>query len=54
MGLYYIMFLAGLEMNMSNFRKNRLRTFTHGIMAFVIPMAMGFGSFNRPVLNTVS
>ena len=41
-GLYYIMFLAGLEMNMGDFRKNRVRTFTHGIMAFIIPMAIGF------------
>ena len=49
-GLYYIMFLAGLEMNMSNFRKNRVRTFTHGIMAFVIPMAMGF-IINRSILH---
>ena len=49
-GLYYIMFLAGLEMNMSNFRKNRVRTFAHGIMAFVIPMAMGF-VINRSILH---
>ena len=49
-GLYYIMFLAGLEMNMANFMKNRVRTFTHGIMAFVIPMAMGF-IINRTVLE---
>lgn len=35
------MFLAGLEMNMGNFRKNRVGTFTLGIMAFVIPMVMG-------------
>ncbi len=49
-GLYYIMFLAGLEMNMANFMKNRARTFTHGIMAFVIPMAMGF-VVNRVVLE---
>ena len=49
-GLYYIMFLAGLEMNMANFRKNRVRTFTHGIMAFIIPMAMGF-IINRGVLE---
>lgn len=49
-GLYYIMFLAGLEMNMSNFRKNRVRTFTHGIMAFIIPMAMGF-VINRSILE---
>ena len=40
-GLYYIMFLAGLEMDMSNFRKNRVKTFTHGILAFIIPMIMG-------------
>ena len=49
-GLYYIMFLAGLEMNMANFMKNRVRTFTHGIMAFVIPMVMGF-IVNRTVLE---
>ena len=49
-GLYYIMFLAGLEMNMANFMKNRVRTFTHGLMAFVIPMLMGF-IINRAVLE---
>ncbi len=49
-GLFYIMFLAGLEMNMANFMKNRVRTVTHGIMAFVIPMAMGF-AVNRAVLE---
>ena len=41
-GLYFIMFLAGLEMNMSDFRNNRVKTFTHGIMAFAIPMIIGF------------
>ena len=49
-GLYYIMFLAGLEMNMANFMKNRVRTFTHGLMAFVIPMVMGF-FVNRGLLG---
>ncbi len=49
-GLYYIMFLAGLEMNMGDVRKNRVRTFTHGILAFVIPMAMGF-ALNRSLLG---
>lgn len=44
------MFLAGLEMNMANFMKNRVRTVTHGIMAFVIPMLMGF-FINRAVLE---
>ena len=41
-GLYYIMFLAGLEMNMADFKKNRIRTSTHGILAFAIPMIIGF------------
>ena len=41
-GLYYIMFLAGLEMNMADFRKNRIRTSTHGLLAFAIPMIIGF------------
>jgi Kef-type K+ transport system membrane component KefB len=45
-GLYYIMFLAGLEMNMTDFRKNRIKTSTHGILAFAIPLIIGF------VLNT--
>ena len=49
-GLFYIMFLAGLEMNMANFMKNKARTVTHGIMAFVIPMLMGF-FINRAVLE---
>ena len=41
-GLYYIMFLAGLEMNMTDFRKSRIKTSTHGILAFAIPMIIGF------------
>lgn len=49
-GLFYIMLLAGLEMNMANFMKNRVRTVTHGLMAFVVPMAMGF-VINRVILD---
>lgn len=49
-GLYYIMFLAGLEMNMSDFRKNRVKTTTHGILAFAIPMIIGF-IFNTTLLK---
>ena len=41
-GLYFIMLLGGLEMNMVDFRNNRIRTFTHGILAFTIPMTIGF------------
>ena len=43
-GLYYIMFLAGLEMNMGDFKKNRGKAVTLGLLAFVIPMALGFVS----------
>lgn len=41
-GLYYIMFLAGLEMNMGDFKKNRGKAAVLGLLAFVIPMALGF------------
>ena len=41
-GLYYIMFLAGLEMNMGDFKKNRGKAVVLGLLAFVIPMALGF------------
>ncbi len=41
-GLYYIMFLAGLEMNIGDFRKNQIKTLTLGILAFVIPITLGF------------
>ena len=40
-GLYYIMFLAGLEMNMTDFKKNRWRSLLLGVLAFVIPIALG-------------
>ena len=41
-GLSYIMFLAGLEMNMGDFKKNRGKAVVLGLLAFVIPMALGF------------
>lgn len=41
-GLYYIMFLAGLEMNMSDFKQNRGKALVLGLLAFVIPMTLGF------------
>lgn len=40
-GLYYIMFLAGLEMNMGDFKQNRGKALVLGLLAFVIPMALG-------------
>ncbi len=40
-GLLYIMFLSGLEINMSQFRKNRDRSLVFGIITFTIPQLAG-------------
>ena len=40
-GLYYIMFLAGLEMNMGDFKQNRGKAVVLGLLAFIIPIAIG-------------
>lgn len=40
-GLYYIMFLAGLEMDLEDFKKNTGKTLFFGLMTFIIPMALG-------------
>ena len=40
-GLYYIMFLAGLEMNMSDFKQNRGKAVMLGLLAFIIPIMIG-------------
>ena len=40
-GVYYIMFLAGLEMNMSDFKKNRGKAIMLGLLAFIIPIGIG-------------
>ena len=36
-GLYYIMFLASLEMDMEDLRKNKWRTLTFGLLTFGCP-----------------
>ncbi|MBO8464605.1 MAG: cation:proton antiporter [Bacteroidetes bacterium] len=41
-GLYYIMFLAGLEINTANLKKNRNKTLVLGLLAFLIPITLGF------------
>ncbi len=41
-GLYYIMFLAGLEMNMGDFKQNRGKALALGLLAFVVPIVIGF------------
>ena len=39
-GLLYIMFLAGLEIDMGDFKKNSGRSFVFGMYTFLIPMAL--------------
>ncbi|MDD6891859.1 MAG: cation:proton antiporter [Bacteroidales bacterium] len=40
-GLYYIMFLAGLEMNMEDFKSIRGKATVLGLLAFVLPLGIG-------------
>lgn len=40
-GLLYIMFLAGLEIDMGDFRKNSGRSLIFGMYTFLIPMGLG-------------
>lgn len=40
-GLYYIMFLAGLEMNMEDFKSIRVKATVLGLLAFVFPLGIG-------------
>jgi Kef-type K+ transport system membrane component KefB len=41
-GLLYIMFLAGLELDMTEFRKNRNRSMVFGAFTFFIPIILGY------------
>lgn len=43
-GLFYIMFLAGLEMDMEDFRKNSVKGLVFGLLTFIIPMVLGVWS----------
>lgn len=43
-GLYYIMFLAGLEMDLEGFKKNRTKALVFGLLTFLIPMVLGVWS----------
>ncbi|MDP2175438.1 MAG: cation:proton antiporter [Bacteroidota bacterium] len=40
-GLLYIMFLAGLEIDLADFKKNSQKSLVFGLYTFVIPMIMG-------------
>jgi Kef-type K+ transport system membrane component KefB len=41
-GLLYIMFMAGLELDMKEFKKYRNKSFTFGFLTFIIPITLGF------------
>lgn len=41
-GLLYIMFLAGLEIDMSDFKKNKWKSATFSVYTFAAPFALGF------------
>lgn len=56
-GLLYIMFLAGLEINMADFKKNINKSVLFGFFTFTIPMILGIFSglylLNLSVLTSV-
>lgn len=41
-GLLYIMFLAGLEIDMQEFRQNRNKSIVFGVLTFLIPIVIGY------------
>lgn len=41
-GLLYIMFLAGLEIDMGDFKRNKWKSMTFGLYTFIIPLVLGY------------
>jgi Kef-type K+ transport system membrane component KefB len=41
-GLLYIMFLAGLELDMAEFKRNTYKSLVFGFFTFAIPLSLGF------------
>ncbi|MEM8718511.1 MAG: cation:proton antiporter [Cyanobacteria bacterium P01_G01_bin.39] len=41
-GLLYIMLLAGIQMDISNFKRFGLRSLVFGLLTFIIPLSVGF------------
>src|SRR5690606_26532485 len=41
-GLLYIMFIAGLELDMNEFRKSRHKSALFGFFTFIIPISIGY------------
>src|SRR5690606_8975077 len=40
-GLLYIMFLAGLEIDMGDFKRNKWKSLTFSIYTFIVPFVLG-------------
>src|SRR5215217_5750558 len=40
-GLLYIMFLAGLEIDLAEFKKNKKRILVFGLLTFIFPLVVG-------------
>lgn len=43
-GLFYIMFLAGLEIDLANLKKNMSKSIVFGLVSFALPMALGLAT----------
>ena len=41
-GLLYIIFIAGLELDLNEFRKHRIKSLVFGFFTFIIPLGIGF------------
>lgn len=41
-GLLYIMFIAGLELDLKEFQRNRNKSLVFGFLTFIIPLTIGF------------
>ncbi len=41
-GLLYIMFIAGLDLDMNDFKSNRNKSLLFGFFTFILPMSVGF------------
>jgi len=41
-GLLYIMFIAGLELDMNEFKRHRHKSFVFGLFTFALPIILGF------------
>ncbi|MDP3359751.1 MAG: cation:proton antiporter [Lutibacter sp.] len=44
-GLLYIMFIAGLELDMNQFKANRNKSLLFGFFTFIFPLSIGFSVF---------